>query len=392
MMPMMSHQIRGQALTELAIFGSIMLMVLAAMVRFGLQYLYLQETTQETFRAALGEAHRLVPGPRGGMISLAGSVQRLDDRYLPDPSRPFGIGERAPFMGVAGVTWTDDAIVRQADTDRELPVMKMIVNGQSVTLRRAGYLAWVTPKPAGSFGAQFERLAHIFCNDEADTKEEFAQCEGVLRRKPNQRVHNGYITLLHGPGPADNQVIEVVGFTGSGFRNVSIVMDGCAGHVFNPEACKVQCDNLDGVEHRRPTGSRPLGVRLVRPRLPYPSYCNRLWDNPTGDRRFRKLNPAAIINPLGLDVRNVRRNIVSSNRVTAASPGRQVGEFDRSETLGNRLLRYQTPAATPGGSFAERTTSFPLPTDPSTGSAVLDNETTHEQPFRDRHQETWTTP
>lgn len=85
---------RGQALLELAIFGSLLLLLLGALLNYGLNAEYNQQVMMESFRKALGIA--------AGQGTGAAAVIR--DNPLPNPSNPFAVGSVLPVAASANVT------------------------------------------------------------------------------------------------------------------------------------------------------------------------------------------------------------------------------------------------------------------------------------------------
>lgn len=84
---------KGQALLELAIFGSLLLLLLGALLNYGLNADYSQQVFMKTFREALRRAN-------GG----SASVIVVRDRYIPNPANPFAIGSPLPVSASASVT------------------------------------------------------------------------------------------------------------------------------------------------------------------------------------------------------------------------------------------------------------------------------------------------
>ncbi len=88
--------VAGQALVELAVFGSIFILILAAVLSYGLRYNNQQRLQMLSFRRALKIASDENRGSGGYMI--------VEDRNIPDPMGIFGIGKTTPTMATASVT------------------------------------------------------------------------------------------------------------------------------------------------------------------------------------------------------------------------------------------------------------------------------------------------
>ena len=86
----------GQALAELAVFGSIFLLILAALLSYGLRYNFQQRAQMLAFRRALKIAS---DEDRG-----SGAYTLVEDRHIPDPMGLFGVGSTTPITASASVT------------------------------------------------------------------------------------------------------------------------------------------------------------------------------------------------------------------------------------------------------------------------------------------------
>ena len=126
----------GQALLELAIFGSFMLMILGLLLNYGLDAEYNQQVSMEAFRQALAEATR--PRATGDNIGQ-GSYSIVRDRHIPHPSSPFAIGTTIPVSASASVT-KDFRMHETADAEAELPQIAMDINGTRRVFKTAGFV------------------------------------------------------------------------------------------------------------------------------------------------------------------------------------------------------------------------------------------------------------
>ncbi|MDD5477965.1 MAG: hypothetical protein PHG87_07225 [Candidatus Omnitrophica bacterium] len=91
---------KAQSLTELATFGSVLLLVLSFFISYGMRYNYQQEIQMRAFRTALAQAYTNTNRP-----DASASVVLVDDRHIPDPRDMFGAGSIVPVEGGAEVTW-----------------------------------------------------------------------------------------------------------------------------------------------------------------------------------------------------------------------------------------------------------------------------------------------
>lgn len=120
----------GQALTELAIFGSLFLFSLTMLLQFALNFSYKQETNMLAFRRALAEANELYTrGQSSQIVTLA-------DKTFPDAQDPTGAPQHYPVMAGASVMWSNQLMFDYTNAD--LPRMVMDINGQQILSNQAG--------------------------------------------------------------------------------------------------------------------------------------------------------------------------------------------------------------------------------------------------------------
>jgi hypothetical protein len=120
--------LRGQALLELAIFGSIMIMLLGVILNYGLRYSYDQKTQMEAFRRALNET----------VSSHQSSVVVIRDGHIPNPSHPFAIGLVAPFFSSANIV-RSYRMHHTADRVSELPKITVQIQDKQFSYKIAGF-------------------------------------------------------------------------------------------------------------------------------------------------------------------------------------------------------------------------------------------------------------
>ncbi|MFC1708479.1 hypothetical protein ACFL2J_00265 [Candidatus Omnitrophota bacterium] len=111
----------GQALLELSVFGTLIILLIGVLVTYGLRYNYQQQASIEAFRVAQEAAQRL---DGDGLPMGSSSVTIIRDRHIPDPSNPFGVGSLTPIMASASVT-RDTRIDATADDYESLPKMTL---------------------------------------------------------------------------------------------------------------------------------------------------------------------------------------------------------------------------------------------------------------------------
>lgn len=353
------HGRGGQALAELAIFGGIMLIALAGLVRIGLRYNYAQQASQEAFRRALLAAHDRQPAAQG-------SVQVYHDRYIPDPSRPFAVGQTSLFGGAAAVSWGNRMQVHQINLEQEIPTSDIYINESSTDpdapahqYRGGRFMAWIA-----SPWRQFRRLAHVFCDSHADTEEELNACADAMQRE-RRNIVNGEITLNRRDGVLQ---VPVVGGEGLTARHWTVIlMDNCAGQMNEAATCHRQCLRIKcGPNANTPT---EINACLSEDRnfLPLPGYCTVLLD--PDDLRQR------LDYPHGVDNSNYVRRVTFGGTVTGA-PAQQTSSVTQTESIDSgpgvlgRVIRSQNEAT-----FTDETEPAPY----------------HDHGTRSRTR-TWTTP
>ena len=313
---------RGQAMAELAIFGSIMLVVLAGVVRMGLQYFYQQQATQEAFRQALyyandvngKEVNKLPDGSKiRNNILGSGQVTVIHERYIPDPSRPFAVGGRVPFVGGASIQWGNRSSLSQPTTQEELPRVAFLMDDVRddpelvnpipepedptttvgptffAPFRAAKYIGYVIP------GGAEDDYCRIFFDPDypnSPSTEQRDACRFVLRRKwrngsfDQVTLGNGVIIPAVGPRTAMANP--------AWHKPTFVIMDPCAGALASDvETCSRQCSRLlDRIGFVPPYCGKPID----------PARLNR-----RNHRRWDWTNFKHDSLPLGVDLNNHKR-------------------------------------------------------------------------------------
>jgi len=112
---------KGQSLVEIAVFGSLLLLLLGFLLDYGLQYNYQQEVKMEAFRRALRMA---------GESDLAKSqeIVLVKDLHIPDPGDRFALGQRAPFRGASSIFWSNKTSEENLTTPELTPSVRYTFN------------------------------------------------------------------------------------------------------------------------------------------------------------------------------------------------------------------------------------------------------------------------
>ena len=117
-------QEKGQALLELAIFGSILIVIFGALLGYGLRYSYQQQMDQYVFRKALTKAADGSP-----VVHYQLSVR---DRHIPSGDDSFGVGSVTPFSSSAAITRSNKLDETADYTPEDMPDIAIDVNNAPI--------------------------------------------------------------------------------------------------------------------------------------------------------------------------------------------------------------------------------------------------------------------
>jgi len=112
-------RVKGQAILELAIFGSIVIMLLGVLLNYGLRYGYQQQMMQYAFRKALASAVGNSPNPTSHLVAR--------DRHIPNPNDAFGVGSVIPFYSSATVMRSNRLDETADDAPEDMPKTRIDV-------------------------------------------------------------------------------------------------------------------------------------------------------------------------------------------------------------------------------------------------------------------------
>lgn len=260
-------------MVELAVFGSLMLLCLSFLVRYGQLYIYQQMVQQEAMRRAEVEGQYNAP-------LHSGSVVLLRDKRMVDPGNPFVAGPRQLFAANASLTMSNELLVNaprapfQFDSSdpsfdpnsfnpslemcnpppcrdtspgdpfnalpNQIPVTRMNMNGQTVSLRLAEYRT-----VPGATRLQICQYTDIYGQASVAVLNPFDvpadPSDDFLRYRCNSKF--SVAKIKRDPFPP-----EVDAFTLS-------ILDSCLGDVVDPKSCNRQCTDMCGLD------------------LPLPNYC-----------------------------------------------------------------------------------------------------------------------
>ena len=158
---------KGQAITELAIFGSILLFCLAMLIQYGLDANYQQQAQMEAFRKT-----QRIAFYRDGPASSTAFIL-VKDKPTPDPRDQWGVAERGPIVaGGNSVAWNTnlsaDYVKLYTDTPdaKDLPAVYFQIDKAARPAESTTPFPWAQFIPwgvwqANVFGlytARFEKL------------------------------------------------------------------------------------------------------------------------------------------------------------------------------------------------------------------------------------------
>ncbi|MDE2221703.1 MAG: hypothetical protein KGK03_01390 [Candidatus Omnitrophica bacterium] len=143
------HQAKGQAITELAVFGAILIFILGTIIRTAVSNGYQQDVSFKAMRMAMLASwndSRANPGS-GPQVTAHNSATVLfvEDRLAPDYGK-YGSMDRNPFMVSGSGTFSYNLLYPinnddPADIKNSLPIMDVYINGQHFPFTLASYVA-----------------------------------------------------------------------------------------------------------------------------------------------------------------------------------------------------------------------------------------------------------
>jgi hypothetical protein len=238
----------GQALVELAVFGALFLMVLGAMVSYGLNYSYNLQAQHEAYRRAL----KIASDPNRG----SASYMMMVDKQVPELANPFGIGSTVPFMAsssVARSTTTDAVFDREAPSRGDLPAT--IMDMQTYDTSSAAPV--ITRYDYANAGVRRERKASTA--QVAALQAEIAAKQYALERASisNQVRIAAEIALIQAQLATftygDNELKKYQFIYGDARRSDDkgemTIVDSCSGEIVDHKSCADQARRLVDVDY-----------------------------------------------------------------------------------------------------------------------------------------------
>ncbi len=128
---------KAQSLTEMAIFGGLLLLVLSYFIRWGIGLTYQQDVQMRAFRMALSDA----VNDEYGQSDAETMVALSEDKLNIDPRNMVGKGDFINVANQGNVVWGNTLHKPMTDQFKDVPRIKYVINGAVRTYS----LAMMTP-------------------------------------------------------------------------------------------------------------------------------------------------------------------------------------------------------------------------------------------------------
>lgn len=177
---------KGQSLTEFAVFSSLSLIALGALVRMGLNMNYQQEINMRVFRRTMIEAKWHDPNAMGA------SVTAIKDKRLYDVGDKAMTGETSPIFSSASVVWSGDLMADRTYNENDIPTATFEINGVTRKYKIGAYIEgqWpTTPYRYKKVGNPSKAVPEFFGDDEKKTR---WICDGQGQFLPNGKERHWY--------------------------------------------------------------------------------------------------------------------------------------------------------------------------------------------------------
>jgi hypothetical protein len=207
----------GQAILELALFGAILIMLLGAIVTYGLKYNYQQNAMMTAFRKALSESAQTNTTTGEEILGGQASYTFVADEHIPDPSNPFAIGSVAAYPGSASVV-RSFKLHETATNYAELPQTTIEIKGRNPESFKTAAFRDIGNVTAG----QLDKYKEVYgeTNVCSDPSKGCGASQGVcVSWDPETNTCTEYSTKIR-------------------------IIDSCAGQIISYDACKRQCRKI----------------------------------------------------------------------------------------------------------------------------------------------------
>lgn len=260
---------RGQALLEIAVFGSIIVMLLGILVNYGLRFQAQQRVMQDTFRKAQATAIA---------NQSSGSYMILQDKHIPDASDTFGIGSVMPFSSSASVV-RDYHMNWTPDNESELPYVAFEIKG--LTACPGSYRS-----PAGSSPpCEYLTAGFRWVNDMGSAKAKYEEIYGSGNVENSGRIID----------PCEGELVDY----STAYRICRMIVD--------KNACVHECNN----------GTTGNCESVCSPDTEIPWYCQGYFVDPLETSYTKYVFPKVnqlFVNAAGRQALGIQSDYVSTAR------------------------------------------------------------------------------
>jgi hypothetical protein len=126
---------KGQSLVELSIFASVVLVAMATMVSYALNYSHNQRISMLAYRRGMSLAAQVASTYRQASVVL------VYDKAIADPTSIWGIGRKAAVSASGSGTQSNDLYAQMDGNESELPRVVYDINGKVYTIKTAAFVA-----------------------------------------------------------------------------------------------------------------------------------------------------------------------------------------------------------------------------------------------------------
>jgi hypothetical protein len=252
---------KAQSLTELASFGSVLLLVVSFIISYGMRLNYQQDAQMRVFRMAMSDAYNNVDRP-----DATSSITLIDDKHVPDPRDRFGLGSVIPVQAGAAITWGNtmqDEYVDASDYTR----MKYVINGTTHEYTTEAYATIYKTIYSGFYAdilgqRRFITWANVTCY--WPTPDSPKQARVSLGNTTSELIGSIYLPLLDSagaiiPGKVIEQNLPIVGVVPADAANEATI-DGFAVRTPAGGAINPYFTQLNGNTGKFDASSNPIYV------------------------------------------------------------------------------------------------------------------------------------
>ncbi|HRZ39489.1 MAG TPA: hypothetical protein P5246_00610 [Candidatus Omnitrophota bacterium] len=154
----------AQSAAELAVFGAVVMFVIASLIKVGLSMSQRTNNQLRAFRLALLESYRTSEGRYGDIIAArnSASIMILEDRLTVEPGSKQGTSNRLPFLAQGSGTFSKNMLYpKDMGEKSNFPFYDVFINGQRFPLIMADFI-YLNISVAGQVRIQRRREGQAF--------------------------------------------------------------------------------------------------------------------------------------------------------------------------------------------------------------------------------------